>query len=81
MSPIEEIFAAFRNSSTQLARAIGGNPKTVSDWKKLRPIPRWWRPTVLEQIRAKGVTLSPEALAYLSPETDAQPDSEAADAA
>lgn len=65
MAPIDEIFAVFGNSPTQLAKAINGNVKTVSDWKKLRPIPHWWKPTVLDAVRVKGVTLSPAALAYL----------------
>jgi len=72
MTPVDEIFTVFGNSPTQLARAIKGNVKTVSDWKRLRPIPHWWRPTVLDAVRAKGATLSPTALSYLG-DTGAAP--------
>lgn len=68
MNPVAEIFAAFDNSPTKLARATGLKVQTVHDWKAKAPvnIPEWRRPIVLKAVRKRGCELSAATLAYLA---------------
>jgi hypothetical protein len=71
MEPVTEIFKAFGDSPTKLARATGLKVQTVCDWRRKGKahIPLWRRAAVLaaaksdEKVMAK---LSPDALLYLA---------------
>lgn len=66
MDPVDEIFAAFGNSPTKLARAAHMDVRTVDAWKRIpKKIPKWRREKVLEAVLNAGVVLSSSALAYL----------------
>jgi hypothetical protein len=70
MSPVAEIFAAFDDSPTKLARAIGAKVQTVFDWgKDPVNIPEWRRAAVLDAVKAeaekKGTAISADTIAYL----------------
>lgn len=65
MDPVAEVFAAFDNSPTKLARATGLKVQTVFDWRAKAPvgIPEWRRPVVLDAL--KGKAISDATRAYL----------------
>jgi hypothetical protein len=71
MNPVTEIFAAFDDSPTKLARATGLKVQTVHDWKRKAPIgiPEWRRSVVLDAVKIaakkSGKPISPATLAYL----------------
>lgn len=66
MEPVDEIFAAFGDSPTALARETDAKVQTVHAWRvTLRNIPKWRRAAVLAAVQRRGVRLSPAALAYL----------------
>lgn len=67
MDPVADIFAAFDNSATKLARATGLPPQTVWDWQKAPAnIPVWRRPVVAAAIKSAGVKVSKRTQAYLA---------------
>ncbi|HEX8413817.1 MAG TPA: hypothetical protein VF637_08020 [Sphingomicrobium sp.] len=68
MDPVNEIFAAFGNSPTKLARATGLKVQTVCDWRKKTPvnIPEWRRMTVLTALQRDNLAVSPATLQYLT---------------
>jgi len=73
MEPVDEIFAAFGDSPTTLAREAGAKVQTVHAWRvTLRNIPTWRRAAVLAAVERLGLVLSPAALAYLG-DTGAAP--------
>jgi hypothetical protein len=66
MHPVDEIFAAFGNSPTRLARAAAMDVRTVDAWKREpKNIPKWRRAGVLGAVRRSDVSLPAAAIAYL----------------
>lgn len=68
MDPVSDIFAAFGDSPTQLARATGLSVSTVCDWRTKGPrnIPKWRRGQVLNAIQREGKSVAAETLVYLA---------------
>lgn len=64
---VETIFQAF-DGPTVIAKETGFPLQTVSDWRRngRADIPPWRRRDVLQAAQRAGVTLPPEALAYLA---------------
>lgn len=67
MHPVDEIFEAFGNSPTRLAKATGLKVQTVFDWRAKAPknIPDWRRPIVLAAIERLELSISSETREYL----------------
>lgn len=68
MDPVSDIFAAYDNSPTKLARATGLKVQTVHDWRAKTPIniPDWRRQAVLSAVLRDKKEVRPETIAYLS---------------
>lgn len=71
MDPIEDIFRAFDDSPTKLARATGFPVQTVCDWRRkgAQNIPHWRRPAVLAVIDAERIKIAASTRQYLSSAT------------
>lgn len=64
---VDAIFKAF-DGPTVIAKETGFPLQTVSDWRRNgnKDIPPWRRRDVLQAAQRIGVTLAPDALAYLA---------------